>query len=100
MLSTTRRIELVGKKEFAAAALDPEHETYVVYIASLSSTPLASLDVHPSREPQISGLIAEKALTKVSAEYSEFAGVFFSRFGNGTLWAYWDLHICHRPRRG
>ena len=50
-LPTTRRVELVGKKEFAAAALDPEHETYVVHVASLSSTPLASLNVYPSREP-------------------------------------------------
>ena len=76
-LPTTRRVELVGKKEFAAAALDPEHETYVVHVASLSSTPLvASLDVHPSRRPQISGLIAEEAPTKVPAEYSDFADVF------------------------
>ena len=75
-LPTTRRVELVGKKEFAAATLNPEHETYVVYVASLSSTPLASLDVHLSREPQISGLIAEKAPAKVSAEYSDFADVF------------------------
>ena len=29
---TTRRVELVGKKEFAAAELDPEHETYVVHV--------------------------------------------------------------------
>ena len=29
-LLTTRRIELVGKKKFAAAELDLEHETYVV----------------------------------------------------------------------
>ena len=36
-LSTTKRVELVGKKEFVAAALDPEHETFVVYIASLES---------------------------------------------------------------
>ena len=76
-LPTTRRVELVGKKEFAAAALDPEHETYVVHVASLSSAPLvASLDVHPSRRPQISGLIAEEAPTKVPAEYSDFADVF------------------------
>ena len=61
-LQTTRRIELVGKKEFAAAALDSEHETYVVHVVSLSSAPLiASLDVHPFRRPQISGLIAKKA---------------------------------------
>ena len=75
---TTRHVELVGKKEFAAVALDPEHETYVVHVASLSSTTLASLDVQPSREPQISGLIAEKASTKVPAKYSDFADVFSS----------------------
>ena len=75
-LPTTRRIELVGKKEFAAAALNPEHETYVVHVVFFSSTPLASLNVHPSREPQISGLIAKEASTTVSAEYSDFADVF------------------------
>ena len=76
MLPNTKHVKLVGRKEFAAAALNPEHETYVVYIASLRSTPLASLDVHPSREPQISGLIAKEAPTKVPAEYSDFANVF------------------------
>ena len=76
-LPTTRCVELVGKKEFVAAALNPEHETYVVHVASLSSTPLASLDVHLFREPQISGLIAKKAPTKVPAKYSDFADVFF-----------------------
>ena len=77
VLPTTRRVELVGKKEFAAAALDPEHETYVVHVASLSFAPLvASVDVHPFRRPQISGLIAEEAPTKVPAEYSDFADVF------------------------
>ena len=55
-LPTTRHVELVGKKEFAAAALDPESETFVVHIASpssdtsLSSSPL-KLDVHPSHRP-------------------------------------------------
>ena len=76
MLPTTRRVELVDRKEFATAALDPEHETYVVHVASLRSTLLASLNVHPSRRPQISGLIAEEAPTKVPAEYSDFADVF------------------------
>ena len=76
MLPTTRHVELMGKKEFAAAALNPEHETYVVHVASLRSTPLASLNVHPFRRPQISGLIDEKAPTKVPAKYSDFADVF------------------------
>ena len=76
----------MGKKEFAAAALDPESETFVVHVASLSSdaspssspldVPVASFDVHPSRRPQISGLIAEEAPTKVPAKYSDFADVF------------------------
>ena len=80
-LPPTRRVELVGKKEFAAAALDPESETFVVHVASLSSdaSPSSSpleLDVHPSRRPHVSGLIAEEAPTKVPAKYSDFADVF------------------------
>ena len=89
-LPTTRRVELVGKKEFAAAALDPEHEIYVVHVASLNvhpsrrpqisgliaeEAPVTSLDVHPSRRPQISGLIVEEAPIKVPAKYSDFANV-------------------------
>ena len=55
-LPTTRRVELVGKKEFAIAALDPESETFVIHIASLSSdmSPSSSplkLDVHSFRKP-------------------------------------------------
>ena len=59
----------MGKKEFAAVALDLEYKTFVVHVASLSSTLL-------NARPQILGLIAEKAPTKVSAEYSNFADVF------------------------
>ena len=65
---TTRRIKLVRKKEFAAAALDPGHEIFVVHVASLNSTLLD--------RPQISDLIAEEAPTNVPAEYSDFANVF------------------------
>ena len=69
----------MGKKEFAAAALNSESETFVVHVASLSSdaSPSSSpLDIHPSRKPQISGLIAKEAPTMVSAKYSDFADVF------------------------
>ena len=78
-LPTTKRVELVGKKEFAAAALDPEHKTYVVHVGSVSSvaSPSSSpLDVHPFLRPQIAGLISEEALTKVSIECTDFANVF------------------------
>ena len=65
----------MGNKEFATAALDPEHETYVFHVASLGSL---LLDVYPSRRPQISGLIAKEAPTKVPARYLDFADVFSS----------------------
>ena len=80
-LPTTRHVKPVGKKKFAAAALDSEYETYVVHVGSVrsdtssSSSPI-ELDVHPSRRPQISGLIAKEAPTKIPAEYSDFAAYF------------------------
>ena len=80
---TTRYVELIGKKEFAATAFDLEYETYIVYIVFLNSTPLivslgsTPLNVYPFRRPQISDLIAKKALTKVSAKYSNFVDIFF-----------------------
>ena len=66
---TTRRVKLVGKKEFTAVAFDPEHETFAVYVASLNSTPL-------NIRPQISGLIAKETPTKVSTKYLDFANIF------------------------
>ncbi len=47
VLLTTMRVELLGKKEFAVAALDPEHEAFVVHIAALSID--STDEVHPSR---------------------------------------------------
>ena len=69
----------MDKKEFAAAALDPEHEIYIVYVGSVSSNMLPSsspLDVHSFWRPQISDLIAKEAPIKIPAEYSDFADIF------------------------
>ena len=44
-LPTTRRIEIIGKKEFAAAALNEEDETFVVHMAALS---VVDLSIHLS----------------------------------------------------
>ena len=84
-LSTTRYIKLVCMKEFASAVIDLEYKTYVVHIGSVSSVALPSFfpfDIYPFHIPQIAGLIAEKAPTKVSAEYSDFADVFSSNFAS------------------
>ena len=79
---TTRRVELIGKKEFVAAAFDPESETFIVYIALLRSnmspnfSPL-KLDVYSFHKPQVSSLITKEALIKILVEYSDFADKFF-----------------------
>ena len=76
---TTKCVELVDKKEFAATALDPEHKIYILYVGSVSSNMLprlSSFDVHPFRKPQIASLIFKKALTKILVKYSEFADLF------------------------
>ena len=66
-LPTIRCVELVGKKEFAATALDLEHETYVVYVGSVSSDALPSsspLNIHLFCRPQIFGLLPKRLLQR------------------------------------
>ena len=75
-LSITRHIKLVGKKEFV---LDLKQKIFVVHVVSHSSVILPSfslLNVHPFHKPQVAGLIAEKALTKIPTKYLDFADIF------------------------
>ena len=72
-LPITQRVELIDKREFAAAALDENAETFVIYVAALSAP---TMQVHPSRQAQIGLLLANKAPTKVLPEYSDYADVF------------------------
>ncbi len=51
VLPTTRQVELIGKKEFAVVALDPEYEAFVVHVAALSVD--SGDEIHPSRRAQI-----------------------------------------------
>lgn len=44
VLLTTRRVELINKKEFTKAALDKNSETFVIYIVSLNLAPI--LEIH------------------------------------------------------
>ncbi len=77
VLPTTRQFELIGKKEFAAAALDLEHEAFVVHVAALSVD--SGDEVHPSRRAQIAHLKADEAPTKVLSEYTDIADVFLPK---------------------
>ena len=44
-LLTVKKVELIGKKEFAKTALDEKFETFVVHVAALE-TPLAGMAIH------------------------------------------------------
>ena len=76
---TTRRIKLLDKEEFVAAALDLESEIFIIYVLSPSFIALPSsfpLDVYHFCKPQIAGRIVKEAPTKISAEYLDFTDVF------------------------
>lgn len=75
--STTKRFELVGKKEFATTILNLEYEIFVVYIISLYFTVLTDINIHPFHKLQIASLIAKKTLIKVFVKYAEFVNIFF-----------------------
>lgn len=64
---------MVEKKEFAATALDPENETFVIYIATLTSS---SSDVHHSCRVQVVFLKTDEALTAILNKYIDFVDVF------------------------
>ena len=72
---TNKHVELIMKKEFAATALNLKYETFIVYVASLNFN---SLNIHLSYRPQIAGMIAEEASTKIFTKYVNFTNVFSS----------------------
>ena len=74
VLPILRQVELIGKKEFAAATLDPKHKAFVVHVAALSVD--LSNEVHLSKKTQIAHLKANEAPTKVLSKYVDFADVF------------------------
>ncbi len=74
ILPTIRQVELIEKKEFTVAVLDSENEAFVIYVATLSIN--LSDDIHPSKKASIAHLKADKAPTKVSSKYTDFADVF------------------------
>ncbi len=77
VLPTTRQVVLIGKKEFVAAALNPEHEAFVVHIAALSVN--LGDELYPSGRGQLAHLKADEATTKVPSKYTDFADVFLPK---------------------
>ena len=72
-LPTTKRVELINKKEFAKVALNERSETFVVYMAALNLTP----GIHPDRAARIAFLLTEEV--RIPDKYSDFADVFLEK---------------------
>ncbi len=77
ILPTTRQVELIGKKEFIATALNPEHEAFIVHIAALSVD--SGNEMHPLRRTQIAHLKADEASTEIPSKYADFADIFLPK---------------------
>ncbi len=77
VLPTPRQVELRGKKDFAAGALDSEHKVFVVYVVTLSID--SGDEVHPLRRAQIAHLKADEAFSEVPSKYADFVDVFFPK---------------------
>ena len=69
-LPTTKRVELINKKEFAKTVLDENFETFVINVTSLDLVPR----IHPERETQIAFLLTKEV--KISDKYLDYTNVF------------------------
>ena len=75
--SNQQTSQKIGKKEFAATALNPEYKAFVVHVAILSID--LGDKVHPSKKAQIAYLKVDQAIAKVLSKYADFANVFFPK---------------------
>ena len=71
-LPTTRIVEIIDKKEFAAAALNVDDETFVVHVAALAKP--TTVPIYHSYKVQVIVLTSEE--TRILAEYSDISNVF------------------------
>ncbi len=70
-------IELIRKKKFAVAILDPNYEAFVVYILALNIN--LDSEVHLLKRAQIAYLKADEGFTEVFHKYIDFKDVFLSK---------------------
>lgn len=74
VLPTTKKVELIDKKEFTIAILDENVETFMVYVATLSA--VLAMWVYLSCHVQDGLLLANKASIQVPSKYSDYTDIF------------------------
>ena len=67
-------MEIIDKREFAAAALNADDKIFVVHVAALAKP--TTMPIHPSCQAQVAALMSKE--TGIPAEYSDFFNVFSS----------------------
>ena len=73
-LPITRSIEIIDKREFAAAALNADNKTFVMHVVALAEP--ITMPIHLSCQAQVAALASNKI--GIVAEYSDFSDIFFS----------------------
>ena len=73
-LPMTRRVKIIDKRKFTAAALNANNKTFVVHIVALAEP--TTMPIYSSHQTQVATLMSEK--TEIPAEYSDFSNVFSS----------------------
>ena len=73
-LSTTKRVEIIDKKEFTAAALNGDDETSIVHVPALAKP--TTMPIYSSRQAQVAVLTSKE--TEIPTEYSNFSDFFSS----------------------
>lgn len=74
---TTRQVELIKKKKFAAVAFNPEYKAFVLHVAALSID--SGDEVYPSRRAQIAHLKVDEAPIEVFNKYADFTDIFLAK---------------------
>ena len=71
-LLITRKVKIIDKKKFEAAALNVNNETVVAYVVALAEP--TTMPIHLSYQAQVAVLTSEE--TGILAKYSNFSNVF------------------------
>lgn len=77
ILSTPRRVELIGRKEFKVITLNPKHEALIVYIMACIRD--SDAEINLSKRAQIVHPKADDDIFKVVGKCADFADVFSSK---------------------
>ena len=73
-LPTTRRVEIIDKREFVATALNADNEIFMVYVAALAEP--MTMPIYYSHQAQVATLTSKE--TGILVEYSDFSNVISS----------------------